>query len=729
MYLHPRHLIVTNPMMLGILREVTGTHSQTSAIDLCVCACVCVCVRVFGGLCACVCVVCVYIVALPSILHTMTTGWRRPIGSPKLQIIFHKRATKYRSLFRKMTYKDRDPMSLHHPVHSWRLIIPIADCFWIDQVKGRYFDFWGFYEKGTYTDGGDRRYNFSNFSPLYSLVTTFEDLCCDFWGFYEKETYCLGWLHVELLKRQPILVNSVAIKLPQHTMVTLVHPIVFGLTNYKDPALTFEDFMRRENIVCHSTDVATPSKFTWSWNSNSSVQSQMKPKSQFEFVHRTEISDFLDLVDFGDVALSVETVIGLCKRQRTIAMSVQSIVFGMSCYRNLKSQSRGSLFSETGRRRPRERDQRLRFENAATHLEWHSKCNGVYNVTQVSFTVFHQGKFPHKSPLQWLLHSQFCSVLLFSIGCVYIYVQPVAFAVSTTFCNRVCEYIYTACCMWRVIHSFSNPNRWSSSLGLFCHVPLKRDQRHWDWRLRLNDTANAIGCPMLSIYISICIDSYSIYRWLVYATGCPMLFIHMSLYTYLSIHISLYISLSIHISLYTYLSLHISLSIHISLYSYLSLYISLSLHIALYSYLSIHISLYIYHSPYISLSLYISLSIHIYLYSHFSLYISLSIHISLSLHISFYTYLSIHISLYTYLSLYNSLYTHLSLYISLSLHISLYTYLSQYTSLSIHISLSTYLSIHISLYTHLSLVTNLSIHISLSTYLSLYIPFSMHISL
>jgi len=33
--------------------------------------------------------------------------WRRLIGSPKLQIIFHKRATKYRSLLRKMTYKDK----------------------------------------------------------------------------------------------------------------------------------------------------------------------------------------------------------------------------------------------------------------------------------------------------------------------------------------------------------------------------------------------------------------------------------------------------------------------------------------------------------------------------------------------------------------------------------------------------------------------------------------------
>ena len=41
------------------------------------------------------------------IYHTRITGWRRLIGSPKLQIIFHKRATKYRSLLRKMTHKDK----------------------------------------------------------------------------------------------------------------------------------------------------------------------------------------------------------------------------------------------------------------------------------------------------------------------------------------------------------------------------------------------------------------------------------------------------------------------------------------------------------------------------------------------------------------------------------------------------------------------------------------------
>jgi len=65
------------------------------------------------------------------ILHVLAcnTGWRRLIGSPKLQIIFHKRATKYRSLLRKMTYKDKGsyessppctkaPQPPHEPAHQ-----------------------------------------------------------------------------------------------------------------------------------------------------------------------------------------------------------------------------------------------------------------------------------------------------------------------------------------------------------------------------------------------------------------------------------------------------------------------------------------------------------------------------------------------------------------------------------------------------------------------------------
>ena len=45
-------------------------------------------------------------------------SWRRLIGSPKLQIIFHKRATKYRSLLRKMTYKDNGSYESSPPCRS-----------------------------------------------------------------------------------------------------------------------------------------------------------------------------------------------------------------------------------------------------------------------------------------------------------------------------------------------------------------------------------------------------------------------------------------------------------------------------------------------------------------------------------------------------------------------------------------------------------------------------------
>ena len=69
--------------------------------------------------------------------------------------------------------------------------------------------------------------------------------------------------------------------------------------------------------------------------------------------------------------------------------------------------------------------------------------------------------------------------------------------------------IYTVYCIWSVISSISNLNRESSSLGLFYHVPLKRDQRDCDWRLGLNDTPNAIGC----IYVQ---DVYVQYIFTIY---------------------------------------------------------------------------------------------------------------------------------------------------------------------------------------------------------------------
>jgi len=58
------------------------------------------------------------------------TGWRRLIGSPKLQIIFPKRATEYRSLVRKMTYEDKGSYESSPPcigyLFSNRIFSPLS---------------------------------------------------------------------------------------------------------------------------------------------------------------------------------------------------------------------------------------------------------------------------------------------------------------------------------------------------------------------------------------------------------------------------------------------------------------------------------------------------------------------------------------------------------------------------------------------------------------------------
>ena len=55
-------------------------------------------------------------------LICLTTGWRRLIGSPKLQIIFHKRATKYTSLLRKITYKDKGSYESSPPCRPMAIV-------------------------------------------------------------------------------------------------------------------------------------------------------------------------------------------------------------------------------------------------------------------------------------------------------------------------------------------------------------------------------------------------------------------------------------------------------------------------------------------------------------------------------------------------------------------------------------------------------------------------------
>jgi len=74
---------------------------------------------------------------------------------------------------------------------------------------------------------------------------------------------------------------------------------------------------------------------------------------------------------------------------------------------------------------------------------------------------------------------------------------------APSFISSIFDVSCTACCIWSVISAISNP----SFPGLFCHVPLKRDQWDWDLWMRLNDTLNAIGCtfkfwPLDSDYVA-----------------------------------------------------------------------------------------------------------------------------------------------------------------------------------------------------------------------------------
>ena len=57
-------------------------------------------------------------------------------------------------------------------------------------------------------------------------------------------------------------------------------------------------------------------------------------------------------------------------------------------------------------------------------------------------------------------------------------VQPIAFEVCHFFILESQSLIY--------------------SLGLFCHLPLKRNQWDWNWRVRMNGTPTAIACMSLT---------------------------------------------------------------------------------------------------------------------------------------------------------------------------------------------------------------------------------------
>jgi len=80
---------------------------------MCVCVCVCACIFMRST-------------ASDVAARGLGTGWRRLIRSPKLQIIFHNRATKYRALLLKMTYKDKGSYESSPPCTITFVAINIA---------------------------------------------------------------------------------------------------------------------------------------------------------------------------------------------------------------------------------------------------------------------------------------------------------------------------------------------------------------------------------------------------------------------------------------------------------------------------------------------------------------------------------------------------------------------------------------------------------------------------
>ena len=86
--------------------------------------------------------------------------------------------------------------------------------------------------------------------------------------------------------------------------------------------------MYRYMCMTDSTKNAKPTKSTKSRNSKSSVQIQINPTSQFEFVQRdTEKSEFLDLADLGEKMSSVETVIYM-----SIYIYIHVYIFSRTCH-------------------------------------------------------------------------------------------------------------------------------------------------------------------------------------------------------------------------------------------------------------------------------------------------------------------------------------------------------------------------------------------------------------
>jgi len=108
------------------LKDVHVFVYTTHNSDICICKYTWICIRmqIFQYTFTCMHIY-VHAYTYSSIFTCTDTGWRRLIGSRKMQIIFHKRATKYRSLLQKMTYKNRGSYESSPPCTMWYIFLNI----------------------------------------------------------------------------------------------------------------------------------------------------------------------------------------------------------------------------------------------------------------------------------------------------------------------------------------------------------------------------------------------------------------------------------------------------------------------------------------------------------------------------------------------------------------------------------------------------------------------------
>ena len=190
-------------------------------------------------------------------------------------------------------------------------------------------------------------------------------------------------------------------------------------------------------------------------------------------------------------------------------------------------------------------------QNFTKHPPSASEVSGENSCEILSLKVWNK---PHLAPVPV---GSFFGLLLWHLNCQFPQSDDPVLRVSfATFRGKVTHEIGIRLRLNHPLNAIGcilipNLNRCCISLGLFCHVPLKRDQGDWDWRLRLDDTLNAIGCiliPNLALLIVLVLCLF-IYTFNYTYSHC--IHIHRSINGIMIVNVALWLVLVLYLFIYT----------------------------------------------------------------------------------------------------------------------------------------------------------------------------------